>query len=160
MVWCEGVVGGVVMWLTTLPEHHVVCVCVGNHWRLDTTVIVDTEHKCGPTWSQVASNHFNNNPGINGNFQVCGVNCVSLGSTHKMFQYNRRIVWNFFRLENEHLNNCDQYRVVRDISIRPMNIQEAEQEGAQWGLWFYVNMQQLAEMTHPPNHWDNFIHFN
>eukprot|EP00731_Ephydatia_muelleri_P024814 Em0016g1085a len=43
----------------------------------------------------------------------------------------RRIVWNFFRLENEHLNNCDQYRVVRDISIRPMNIQEAEQEGAQ-----------------------------
>lgn len=35
----------------------------------------------------------------------------------------RRIVWNFFRLENEHLNNCDQYRVVRDISIRPMKIE-------------------------------------
>jgi len=33
----------------------------------------------------------------------------------------RRFVWNFFRLENEHLNNCGQFRVVRDISIAPMN---------------------------------------
>ena len=41
----------------------------------------------------------------------------------------RRIVWNFFRLENEHLNNCDQYRVIRDISIRPMrSIEAAEQQ--------------------------------
>jgi len=30
-------------------------------------------------------------------------------------------VWNFFRLENEHLNNCGQFRAVRDISIAPMN---------------------------------------
>lgn len=33
----------------------------------------------------------------------------------------RRFVWNFFRLENEHLNNCGQFRAVRDISITPMN---------------------------------------
>jgi len=33
----------------------------------------------------------------------------------------RRFVWNFFRLENEHLNNCGQFRAVRDISIAPMN---------------------------------------
>ena len=28
-------------------------------------------------------------------------------------------IWNYFRLENEHLNNCGQFRAVRDISIRP-----------------------------------------
>jgi hypothetical protein len=28
-------------------------------------------------------------------------------------------VWNFFRLENEHLNNCGQFRAVRDISFMP-----------------------------------------
>src|SRR5436309_2550877 len=28
----------------------------------------------------------------------------------------RRFVWNYFRLENEHLNNCGQFRAVRDIS--------------------------------------------
>ncbi|CAG7822159.1 unnamed protein product [Allacma fusca] len=33
----------------------------------------------------------------------------------------RRFVWNFFRLENEHLNNCGQFRAVRDISIVPMS---------------------------------------
>ena len=33
----------------------------------------------------------------------------------------RRFVWNFFRLENEHLNNCGQFRAVRDISIAPIN---------------------------------------
>lgn len=33
----------------------------------------------------------------------------------------RRFVWNFFRLENEHLNNCGNFRAVRDISIAPMD---------------------------------------
>jgi hypothetical protein len=32
----------------------------------------------------------------------------------------RRFIWNFFRLENEHLNNCGQFRAVRDISISPI----------------------------------------
>lgn len=32
----------------------------------------------------------------------------------------RRFIWNFFRLENEHLNNCGQFRAVRDISVVPM----------------------------------------
>ena len=32
----------------------------------------------------------------------------------------RRFVWNFFRLENEHLNNCGKFRAVRDISIAPL----------------------------------------
>uniref|UniRef100_A0A0A1XJ32 Xenotropic and polytropic retrovirus receptor 1 n=1 Tax=Zeugodacus cucurbitae TaxID=28588 RepID=A0A0A1XJ32_ZEUCU len=29
----------------------------------------------------------------------------------------RRFLWNFIRLENEHLNNCGRFRAVRDISI-------------------------------------------
>ena len=30
-------------------------------------------------------------------------------------------MWNFFRLENEHLNNCGNFRAVRDISVKPFN---------------------------------------
>ena len=33
----------------------------------------------------------------------------------------RRFIWNFFRLENEHLNNCGEFRAVRDISVMPMD---------------------------------------
>lgn len=33
----------------------------------------------------------------------------------------RRFMWNFFRLENEHLNNCGKFRAVRDISVAPMD---------------------------------------
>ncbi|KAI8096164.1 EXS family-domain-containing protein, partial [Halteromyces radiatus] len=29
----------------------------------------------------------------------------------------RRIVWNFFRLENEHLNNCGNYRAIKEIPL-------------------------------------------
>lgn len=29
-------------------------------------------------------------------------------------------MWNFFRLENEHLNNCGKFRAVRDICIAPI----------------------------------------
>lgn len=35
--------------------------------------------------------------------------------------FSRRFVWNFFRLENEHLNNCGEFRAVRDISVAPLN---------------------------------------
>ena len=34
----------------------------------------------------------------------------------------RRFVWNFFRLENEHLNNCGEFRAVRNISVAPMSV--------------------------------------
>lgn len=34
----------------------------------------------------------------------------------------RRFIWNFYRLENEHLNNCGEFRAVRDISISGHNI--------------------------------------
>lgn len=35
--------------------------------------------------------------------------------------FYRRFVWNFFRLENEHLNNCGRFRAVRDISVAPID---------------------------------------
>jgi hypothetical protein len=43
------------------------------------------------------------------------------------FLLNRRFVWNFFRLENEHLNNCGQFRAVRDISIAPIDSSDQNQ---------------------------------
>ncbi|XP_063221184.1 solute carrier family 53 member 1-like [Bacillus rossius redtenbacheri] len=39
----------------------------------------------------------------------------------------RRFVWNFFRLENEHLNNCGNFRAVRDISVAPMDSSDQTQ---------------------------------
>ena len=36
-------------------------------------------------------------------------------------------MWNFFRLENEHLNNCGQFRAVRDISIAPIDSNDQNQ---------------------------------
>lgn len=39
----------------------------------------------------------------------------------------RRFVWNFFRLENEHLNNCGKFRAVRDISVAPMDASDHTQ---------------------------------
>ncbi|KAJ7892874.1 EXS family-domain-containing protein [Mycena olivaceomarginata] len=29
----------------------------------------------------------------------------------------RRVIWNFYRLENEHLGNIDQYRVTREVPL-------------------------------------------
>jgi hypothetical protein len=49
---------------------------------------------------------------------VSGDLLVSVTATLEVF---RRFVWNFFRLENEHLNNCGKFRAVRDISIAPID---------------------------------------
>ncbi|XP_052895260.1 xenotropic and polytropic retrovirus receptor 1 homolog isoform X3 [Anopheles moucheti] len=43
---------------------------------------------------------------------------VSILSPLEVF---RRFIWNYFRLENEHLNNCGNFRAVRDISVAPMD---------------------------------------
>ncbi|KAH7345008.1 hypothetical protein B0J17DRAFT_637954 [Rhizoctonia solani] len=29
----------------------------------------------------------------------------------------RRVQWNFFRLENEHIGNADQFRVTREVPL-------------------------------------------
>jgi hypothetical protein len=44
-----------------------------------------------------------------------------MASILALLEVFRRFVWNFFRLENEHLNNCGQFRAVRDISIAPID---------------------------------------
>ncbi|XP_018343000.1 PREDICTED: xenotropic and polytropic retrovirus receptor 1 isoform X2 [Trachymyrmex septentrionalis] len=36
----------------------------------------------------------------------------------------RRFVWNYFRLENEHLYNVGKFRAVRDISIAPIKCED------------------------------------
>ena len=47
--------------------------------------------------------------------------CKCCMSNHCTVLFLRRFVWNFFRLENEHLNNCGNFRAVRDISVKPFN---------------------------------------
>lgn len=39
----------------------------------------------------------------------------------------RRFLWNYFRLENEHLNNCGKFRAVRDISVAPLDTSDQAQ---------------------------------
>ena len=61
---------------------------------------------------------------LNVNFlclQVGGVNGDLVKTVVKILEVFRRFVWNFLRLENEHLNNCGGFRAVRDISIVPVN---------------------------------------
>ncbi len=58
-----------------------------------------------------------------------------LGTILAVMEIFRRFIWNFFRVENEHLNNCGDFRVVRDISIHPINPAEVlvddEEEGVE-----------------------------
>lgn len=43
-----------------------------------------------------------------------------LSTIFTVLEVFRRFIWNFFRLENEHLNNCGEFRAVRDISVAPI----------------------------------------
>ncbi|TKS80396.1 Xenotropic and polytropic retrovirus receptor 1 -like protein [Collichthys lucidus] len=54
---------------------------------------------------------------------VSGISNISdiLSTILAPMEVFRRFVWNFFRLENEHLNNCGEFRAVRDISVAPLN---------------------------------------
>uniref|UniRef100_H2YB42 SPX domain-containing protein n=1 Tax=Ciona savignyi TaxID=51511 RepID=H2YB42_CIOSA len=53
-----------------------------------------------------------------------GVMNLAVGTTYTVLEVLRRFVWNFFRLENEHLNNCGEFRAVRDISIAPLRVDD------------------------------------
>ncbi|OAF68644.1 hypothetical protein A3Q56_03573 [Intoshia linei] len=48
-----------------------------------------------------------------------GLYNIYLSTMIAVIEIFRRFIWNFFRLENEHLNNCGEFRAVRDISIKP-----------------------------------------
>ncbi|KAF9191532.1 hypothetical protein BGZ50_009299 [Haplosporangium sp. Z 11] len=45
------------------------------------------------------------------------VNVYALSFGLAFFEVLRRWQWNFFRLENEHLNNCGQFRAIKDIPL-------------------------------------------
>lgn len=45
-----------------------------------------------------------------------------IGFIFGLIEIFRRFVWNYFRLENEHLNNCGEFRAVRDISVAPISL--------------------------------------
>ena len=49
-----------------------------------------------------------------------------LGTVFAILEVFRRFVWNFFRLENEHLNNAGAFRAVRDISIHPVDLSQMD----------------------------------
>ena len=49
---------------------------------------------------------------------------IYLGTVLSALEVGRRFVWNFFRLENEHLNNCGQFRVIRDISVHVIDLKD------------------------------------
>jgi len=44
----------------------------------------------------------------------------------------RRVMWNFYRLENEHLGNMDQYRVTREVPL-PYSSRDDKEEEDYWG---------------------------
>ncbi|MFH4977132.1 hypothetical protein AB6A40_003841 [Gnathostoma spinigerum] len=56
------------------------------------------------------------------------------------FEIFRRFVWNYLRLENEHVNNCGQFRAVRDISVKPIKKGDLES--------LLAKMDQADGVTH------------
>ena len=69
-----------------------------------------------------------------------------LGTLLAVAEIFRRFVWNFFRVENEHLNNCGDFRAVRDISIHPINPAELlggeEEEGIEPAMRAHIAREQ------------------
>ncbi|KAI1311892.1 hypothetical protein EDD11_003293 [Mortierella claussenii] len=45
------------------------------------------------------------------------LNVMALSFILATVEVLRRWMWNFFRLENEHLNNCGQFRAIKDIPL-------------------------------------------
>ena len=81
-----------------------------------------------------------------------------LGTVLAIMEVIRRFIWNFFRLENEHLNNAGQFRAVRDIAVVPLDLSklpkeddEEEAEGAEGPLREHLQRrmsQRLIEVKH------------
>ena len=51
-----------------------------------------------------------------------------LGTILATMEVFRRFVWNFFRVENEHLNNIGDFRAVRDIAVVPVDLTRLPRE--------------------------------
>jgi hypothetical protein len=50
----------------------------------------------------------------------------ALGFIAGSMEAYRRFQWNFFRLENEHLNNCGQFRAIKEIPL-PFSVMDESQ---------------------------------
>ncbi|KAF9325417.1 hypothetical protein BG006_011100 [Podila minutissima] len=50
-------------------------------------------------------------------FMPLNVDVMILSFSLALVEVLRRWQWNFFRLENEHLNNCGQFRAIKDIPL-------------------------------------------
>ncbi|KAF9318710.1 hypothetical protein BGZ91_005111, partial [Linnemannia elongata] len=57
-------------------------------------------------------------------FVPMDVNVMILSFSLALVEVLRRWMWNFFRLENEHLNNCGHFRAIKDIPL-PFHIRIA-----------------------------------
>ena len=71
-----------------------------------------------------------------------------LGTILAVMEVFRRCVWNLFRLENEQLTNVGEFRVVRDISIHPLDPSEVaaddEEEGPEDTMRRYMETQRTG----------------
>ncbi|KAL5970781.1 Xenotropic and polytropic retroviru receptor 1 [Taenia solium] len=77
---------------------------------------------------------------------------VEIITTIVMFaEVTRRIIWNFFRLENEHLNNCGNFRAVRDIGIAPIRKETSPPPVTQEGDKAYGMFSQLFTLNRNTN---------
>ncbi|KAG0378862.1 hypothetical protein BGX24_002578 [Mortierella sp. AD032] len=62
-------------------------------------------------------------------FVPMNVNVMVLSFSLALVEVLRRWMWNFFRLENEHLNNCGHFRAIKDIPL-PFHIRvEGDSDG-------------------------------
>ncbi|CAF0750072.1 unnamed protein product [Adineta ricciae] len=68
----------------------------------------------------------------------------------------RRFLWNYFRLENEHLNNCGQFRAVRDISVNLTSVVATPFSGL---LDKIAKENQMENYTHARKH-HTVVNFN
>ncbi|KAF9365822.1 hypothetical protein BGX34_008153 [Mortierella sp. NVP85] len=81
------------------------------------------------------------------------VNVMVLSFTLALLEVLRRWQWNFFRLENEHLNNCGQFRAIKDIPL-PFHIRvksETDDEG-EYGSRIKQENREDSEGTDSESH--------
>ncbi|KAJ7033656.1 hypothetical protein C8F04DRAFT_1103695 [Mycena alexandri] len=69
------------------------------------------------------------------------------------FEMLRRWQWNFYRVENEHLGNVDQYRVTREVPL-PYSLDERrgddaddDDEGSPPRTWFSQRVSRLRRQA-------------
>ena len=59
-------------------------------------------------------------------------------------------MWNFFRVENEHVNNVGQFRAVRDIALYPVDLshQTEQEENEEFSLESRNSLERHSSLKH------------